>query len=128
MKTVKLPKGKTFEFKSGGRQSSKYPWDAILSGELVQITKGEDYSVETDAMVPKIKSAARRRYKTVKISTRDHEGVKLVDSLIVQAFDMTADERAKEDQRRAQDKIDAAERRANERAATSVPTLAVAAG
>jgi len=114
-KPVKLPKGKTFEFKSGG-SGSKYPWDTILSGELVMITKGEDYDVETDAMPPKIKTAARRRYKTVKVSSRDWEGNKLVDSLIVQASDMTPEQRQAEDTKRAEEKIKNAERRAEEKA------------
>lgn len=94
---------KKFEFKSA-KSSSKYQWDAILDGNQNVICKGEDYELDTDSMPPKIKTAARRRYKTVKISTRDHNGNKLTEMLVVQAFDMDTDQRAAEDIKRAEEK------------------------
>lgn len=97
MKTLK-----SFTFKPAPSKASKYKWDEILNGEAQQIFRGKDkdYEVETDAMAPKIKTAARRRFKTVKISRLDEKGNKLKDSLILQAFDMTAEERAEENARR----------------------------
>ena len=122
-KKVTLPKGKTFEFKKATGAGSKYNWDAMFTGDLVLISKGTDdqlktgdcdYTVAEDAMIPKIKTAARRRYKVVSVSRVDHQGNKLVDSLILQARDMTADERTAEDQKRAEEKIARAEARAEE--------------
>lgn len=99
---------KKFEFKLA-KSTSKYPWDEILNGNKNVICRGEDYELETDAMPPKIKTAARRRYKTVKISTRDHNGNKLTEMLIVQAFDMDADQIAAEELKRAEEKLKRAE-------------------
>ena len=93
---------KKFEFKS--RSVSKYPWDDILNGTKNVICQGEDYDLPTENMPPKIKTAARRRYKTVKISNRSHTGERLDNMLIVQAFDMDADQRAAEDIKRAEEK------------------------
>lgn len=110
---------KKFEFKSAKSASSKYPWDTWLNGEINVLFKGEDFELETDAMPPKIKTAARRRYKTVKISTRDHNGNKLTDCLVIQAFDMTDEERQTEDIKRAEEKDRrTAEREAEKAAAT----------
>jgi len=126
-KVFKLPKGKTFEFKkaSGGGEP-KYPWDAMFTGDLVLIEKGTDYTVETDDMPPKIKTAARKRYKIVSISKIDHDGNKLVDSLIVQARPMTDEERVVEDAKRAQEKIAKAERKAADDAETETTETAAA--
>lgn len=98
MKTLKK-----FEFKTASA-SSKYPWDAILDGKINVITKGEDYEVETDAMPPKIKTAARRRYKTVKVAIMTDDDGKKTDTIAVQATDMTPDQRIAEDAKRAEEK------------------------
>lgn len=107
-KVFKFTKGKSVEnlrqHKGGGSGTSKYPWDTIFDGNPNVITKGEDYTVETDAMGPKIKTAARRRYKTVEIFTKDPDGNKLTDQLIVIASDMTPEQRQAEDVKRAEEK------------------------
>ena len=126
-KPVKLGKGKTFTFASpkGGGQSSKYPWDEWFKGDLLMLerssgTEGEkgtietvtdkrDYEVPNEAMPPKIKTAARRRYKVCQISRVDADGNRLVDALIIQARDMTAEERVEEDILRAEEKAAKAE-------------------
>lgn len=131
-KKVTVAKGKSFEFKKATTQS-KYAWDEWFkpakhkdgkpvddagTGELLmlchgtdeEVVKGDaDYSVDTDAMAPKIKVAARKRYKVVQISRRDADGNKLGDALIIQARDMTADERQTEDVKRAEEKAAAKE-------------------
>lgn len=118
---VKLPKGKEFEFKksTGGAFALKYPWDEWFNGDLLLIERSDvdedgepvkggqkrDYEVEQDAMPAKIKTAARRRYKVVQISKRDHEGKPLEHKgLIIRARDMDAAERQAEDQLRAEEK------------------------
>lgn len=101
-------KGK-FQFKTV-TAASKYPWDDILNGDINLLTKGEDYEVETDAMGPKIKTAARRRYKTVKISRRDNDGNMLEDQIIVQATTMTPEQVEAEDAKRAEEKAKRAEK------------------
>ena len=117
MKQVKLPKGKTFEFRTAGAQS-KYKWDDMFTGDLILIEKGSDYDVSTDAMGPKVKSAARRRYKVVSVSRKDAEGKPLGDALILQSRDMTHEEKQAEDLRRAEHKAErAAEREASTPAA-----------
>lgn len=118
-KQVKLARGREFAFKAGkaGRES-KYDWDAWLKGDLLQIeqsvgekdedgnvvevTEKKDYEVRTEAMPGKLRSAARRRYKVVQVSRLDADGHPLKNALIIQARDMTPDERTAEDLRRAE--------------------------
>src|ERR1019366_7799970 len=105
-KQVKMSKGKTFEFKSAGTSQSKYPWGQILDGQLWELVEGEDFvaPITADDMKIKCKTAGRKQYKTVKCSTCDANGEKLTNSLIVQAFDMTDEQRETEDLRRAEEK------------------------
>lgn len=119
-KPVKLSKGKEFHFNVATKHESKYAWDEWFSGELlllerssgtenekgtiVEVSEQRDYEVPTDAMPPKIKTAARRRYKVAQISRVGADGAKLVDSLIIKARDMTPDERVEEDMLRAEEK------------------------
>lgn len=122
---VKLAKGREFHFapaKAFGGEA-KYPWDEWFNGDLLLLERSEgpendkgtvlegqetvkrDYNVPRDAMPPKIKTAARRRYKVVQISRVDADGKKLPNGgLIIRARDMTADERVAEDVLRAEEK------------------------
>lgn len=112
MKTFKFAKGKSLDnlrAHKGGGAGSKYKWDEIFNGEANLITKGDDYTVDTLAMPPKIKTAARRRYKVAEVFSKDPDGNKLTDALIVIARDMTADERQAEDVKRAEEKAKRAE-------------------
>jgi hypothetical protein len=118
-KTVKLAKGKEFSFEKMSA-ASKYPWEEWLKGELLMlerssgeedekgtittVTAKRDYEVSTDAMPPKIKTAARRRYKHVDISRRDADGAKMENAIIIRARDMTPDERQAEDELRAEER------------------------
>lgn len=123
-KPVKMPKGKEFDFGAASSSvSAKYPWDEWFNGSLLMIERSEgpenakgtievptlekDYGVPTDAMIPKLHTAARRRYKVVQISRKDHDGKKLKDALIIKARDMMFDEKAAEDQLRQEEKEDA---------------------
>lgn len=120
---VHLKKGKTFQFKEravGGEL--KYPWDDWFNGELYLIQRSDgpendkgtievptvarDFGVSVNAMVPKLHTAARRRYKVVQISREDADGNRIKDppGLIIQARDMTPEERVEEDQLRAEEK------------------------
>ncbi len=121
-KPIKLKKGQEFTFApaGGGAAQSKYPWDEWLNGGLLllerstgteddkgtitTVSEKRDYEVRTDAMPAKLKTASRRRYKVVQISRRDADGARLVDSLIIQARDMTAEERQAEDILRAEER------------------------
>jgi hypothetical protein len=129
---VKLAKNKTFEFKSravGG--TVKYPWDEWFDGNLYLLErhtdgaeneKGtietpteegkRDFGVSVNAMVPKLHTAARRRYKVVQISRENEHGHRIKGGLIIQARDMTEEERAAEDALRAEEKEAAKLRRA----------------
>lgn len=114
-KPIKLSKGKEFNFGKTG-VTTKYPWTEWFNGDLLMIEHSDidsasgaviakkDYDVPTDAMPPKIKTAARKRYKICMISRHDADGVKLNDALIIRARDMTADERQAEDLKRAEEK------------------------
>lgn len=116
-----LKKGKEFQFKEravGGEL--KYPWDEWFDGSLYMLERSEgpendkgtievptvarDFGVSVNAMVPKIHTAARRRYKVVQISRHDADGEKLNNALIIKARDMTDEERAEEDLLRAEEK------------------------
>lgn len=121
---VKLKKNQEFNFATAAT-GTKYPWDEWFNGDLLMIersvgkendkgtiieaTEQKDYNVPNDAMPPKIKTAARRRYKVCEISRRDADGNKLKDALIIRARDMTAEEKAAEDLLRAEEKAKAAE-------------------
>lgn len=118
---VHLKKGKEFVFKAPAAGGAlKYPWDEWFDGTLWMLERSEgpenekgtieaptvarDYGVPTNAMVPKLHTAARRRYKVVQISRYDADGNRLKDALIIKARDMTPDERVAEDQLRAEEK------------------------
>ncbi len=128
-KPVKLKQGREFAFRSaaGTGAVSKYPWDEWFSGDLLMLEKDvtasdgkihkRDFGVDIDTMPPKIKTAARRRYKVVQISRLDADGNKLVESLIIRARDMTAEERQAEDLKRAEEK--AAKQEEKQSAATT---------
>ncbi len=105
--------------------ATRYPWDEWFAPELNEegtqvhedgrsplwllerdVTVDEkiqerDFDVKVEAMPKKLETAARERYKVVQYSFNDPDGNKLIDSLIIQARDMTADERSAEDLRRA---------------------------
>jgi hypothetical protein len=116
---IKLKRGEEFKFSTSG-PATRYPWDEWFNGDLLLLEQSEgtkdekgtvttvttkkDYEVDTDAMPPKIKTAACRRYKVVQVSRRDADGNKLVNSLIIKARDMTDDERTAEDIKRAEEK------------------------
>lgn len=120
---VKLSKGKEFHFKEravGGVQ--KYPWDEWFDGNLWLIqrsdgpenekgtieapTETRDFGVSVNAMVPKLHTAARRRYKVVQISREDADGNRIKDppGLIIRARDMSDEERMAEDVLRAEER------------------------
>ena len=119
---IKLARGKEFTFPKtgGGVVASKYPWDEWFSGDLLLLERSEgtenekgtidtitvkkDYEVGNDAMLPKIKTAARKRYKVCQVSRYDADGNRLVNSLIIKARDMTDDEKQAEDILRAEEK------------------------
>lgn len=123
-KPVKMPKNKEFHFVTSPSGQAKYDWDGWFNGDLIMIERSEmvatgkdeegndtfrvtvvrDYDVLTDAMPPKIKIAARRRYKVCQISRIDPDGKRLNDALIIRARDMTEEERAEEDAERVVDK------------------------
>ena len=123
-KPIKLKAGKQINFSkaTGGGAASKYAWDEWFNAPdgaegwsgLLMLEKDatsadgkhskRDYDVNTDAMPPKIKTAARRRYKVVQVSRVDADGKKLGDALIIRARDMTAEERVAEDIKRAEEK------------------------
>jgi hypothetical protein len=115
-KELKLKKGQEFTFARS--QASKYPWDDWFNGSLLLLERSDvngdgdvdvngekrDYEVDTDAMAPKLKTAARRRYKVVQISRRDADGNKLENALIIRARTMDASERGAEYLLRAEEK------------------------
>lgn len=121
----KMPKGGKLSKTQGGGMGTKYPWDEWFSGKPPMIlierhdgpetakgtipdeaaTTKRDYGVPTNAMHPKIKTAARRRYKIVDVYRRDHEGNRLENGgLILVPRNMDADERVAEDVLRAEEK------------------------
>ncbi len=116
---IKLRKGQDFIFKSGKRGGSEsiYDWNTWLNGELIMLeqstgekgdkgeivgepTEKKDYTVSTNEMIAKTKSAGKRRYKNVQVSRYDVEGKQLGNGFIMQASDMNNNERIQEDARR----------------------------
>ena len=135
-KQVKLPKGKEFVFKAakGGAKDSRYDWDAWLNGDLlllersigkeddkgtvVEVEHRRDFEVSVNAMIGKLKSAARRRYKVCQFSKLDADGKKMKDALIIRARDMSPEERVGEDKKRKEER---AKRAAKEEAGDAPP-------
>ena len=127
---VKLKRGQEKKFKKGSTTGTKYPWDEWFNGDLLQIersvgpenekgtveapTVAKDYGVPSDSMPPKIKRAARHRYKVCEIDRYDTDGTKLTNAFQIQARDMTADERVAEDILRAEEKAAAKAGKAND--------------
>lgn len=120
-KQVKLAKGQEFTFKSPKSGGSKYPWDEWFTGELLMleqdigtgtddkgnitgVTKKLDFNVSIDAMIPKIKTAGRRRYLVVDVSRDDIHGKRLKGALIIKSRPMMEIERIDEDKKRAYEK------------------------
>lgn len=134
-KPVKLKKNQEFTFSKTSSAVSKYDWDGWFSGELLMLERSDvdadgnlidggekrDYEVATEAMIPKIKTAARKRYKIVQVSRKDADGNKLENALIIRARDMSPEERVEEDKTRAEEK--AAKQEAKQKAeANGTPT------
>ncbi len=127
MKQVKLHRGRTeFPFKATKGPQSKYPWDKWLDGNLNQISAGEDFELERDQMVGKLRGAARRRFKVVSISKLDQDDKPLENALVIQARDMTPEEKESERARRAGRKAKKAEKRSAKKKAAA--EAAVGAG
>lgn len=136
-KQVKLPKGvSAFKFeKSTGGGEAKYQWADWLNGDLlmieqsegkkdekgtvVEVTVKKDYEAPTNHMTSKLRVAARKRYKIVQISRKGYDGKKLGDALIIQARDMTPDEKVAEDLLRAEEKAAKEKKAAEEKAAAN---------
>lgn len=137
-KTVKLRKGEEFNFAPARAGGGKYDWDSWFSGELLMLERSDvdaegnvtgekrDYEVPTDSMPPKIKTAARRRYKKVSISRYDANRNPLGEAVIIQARDMTPEERQAEDILRAEEKAALKEKKqqadSNGKATAAQPT------
>lgn len=118
---IHMKKGKEFQFteRPAGAEL-KYPWDEWFDGSLYMIERSEgpendkgtievptvakDFGVSVNAMVPKLHTAARRRYKVVQISRFDADGNRLKNALIIKARDMTPEEKSEEDVLRAEEK------------------------
>lgn len=149
-KPVKLGKGREFEFKSAKPGSeSKYDWASWFNpdpakfpnglvmlvqstgkkdakGTVVEVDEKGDYDIDTNGMVPKLKNAARRFYKNIKVSRFGPDGEKLEGALIFKVSDMTSEERTAEDVLRAEEKEAAADRREKSRV-SKTPDAAEAA-
>ena len=138
----KMPKGAKLA-KTAATGETKYPWDEWFSGKLLLIERSEgaendkgtievpttvrDYGVPRDAMGPKIKTAARRRYKVVDVYRRDHNGAKLEnEGLLIQARDMTDEERVTEDILRAEEKEKAKQKKEEKNGTTATDDTAPA--
>lgn len=77
MKTLKK-----FDFQAFGAGRSDYDWDAILSGDVVQLTAGEDYSCKTVTFATLARSAARKRNMVLQTGKPQEEGV---EGIVVKA-------------------------------------------
>lgn len=130
-KQVKLARGREFNFEQAGKgKAAKYPWDEWFNGDLLMLerhdgpenakgtieddkaTTKRDYGVPNNAMVPKIHTAARKRYKVCQISRYDADGKRLKNALIIRARDMNAEERVAEDLLRQEEKAKAKAKKA----------------
>jgi hypothetical protein len=64
MKTLK-----SFQFPAAASGfKSKYDWEQILDGKIHQLEEGSDFTAKTETMATLIRSAAKRRGKSVKVA------------------------------------------------------------
>ncbi len=73
MKTLKK-----FEFKGGSDGRSSYDWDSILSGEIVQLEEGKDFTCKPQTLAMMARKQAKSKGMNVKIA-------KIEDGLVIQA-------------------------------------------
>lgn len=127
LEVLTIPEGTQLPI-SNGKTGTKYPWEKWFSGSALVIRKGRDYNVLTAHMFPKIKTAARKRYKICIVQSRDllgllgEKGAKLDNALIIMARDMMADEVIAEDKKRTEEKVRREELDAEKLAAGEAPT------
>jgi len=72
-----MKKLQSFEFKSfGDRAKSKHDWAALLSGEIIQMEEGTDFTCKTQTLMTLARSAAKKRGLKLR-STKVEGGVVL---------------------------------------------------
>lgn len=77
----------SFEFGAQVGRSS-YDWDQILSGDIVVLVEGDDYDCKPQTLKQRARQVAAKMGKKVR-SGSDKEG-----NIVIQAYDMTAEEKA----------------------------------
>jgi hypothetical protein len=98
---------KSFEFGESTVGRAIYEWDKILTGKIVQLEEGKDYTVNSDTVRALCYSQARRRGLRVKVAAVEN-------GLVIQSQPMSKDELAERDR---QDAKKAAEKKAAKKAA-----------
>jgi hypothetical protein len=81
MKTLK-----SFEFTESTVGRAIYDWDKILSGKIIQLEEGKDYTVNSDTVRALAYSQAKRRSLKVKVAAVE-------GGLVIQATPMTEEEK-----------------------------------
>lgn len=76
----------SFEFGAQVGRSS-YDWDKILSGDIVVLVEGDDYDCKPQTLKQRARQVAAKMGKKVRTGS-DKEG-----NIVIQAYDMTAEEK-----------------------------------
>jgi hypothetical protein len=93
-RTATVKKHDTFEFSRAGSRQSIYDWDAILSGDVVELESGKDFKCQPSSLAARLHLKAKERGGTLKTQTLKPSG-----NLIVQ-FTRESEKVAAEDPRR----------------------------
>jgi hypothetical protein len=89
-----MKKHDAFEFSRGSRQSI-YDWDAILSGDVVELESGKDFKCQASSLAARLHLKAKERGGSLKTQTLKPSG-----NLVVQ-FTSESEEMAAEGGRRS---------------------------
>ena len=84
-----------YEFKRTGSRESKYPWDVLLSGEVIELEAGKDFTCQASSLAARLHFKAKEKGGTLKTQT-----VKPSGNLVVQ-FIPKSEEVAAEGARRS---------------------------
>lgn len=94
-----------FDFSRSGSRPTKYPWEEWLDGSIWRLEKGEDFDVDTESFRSSVGTAADRLGKVARTAVPE-DGV-----VVVQAYELSAEEKAERDKRNAEKARKAAETR-----------------
>src|SRR6266511_3211100 len=63
-----------YEFKRTGSRESKYPWDELLSGDVIELENGKDFTCQASSLAARLHIKAKERGGSLKTQTLKPSG------------------------------------------------------